>query len=139
AGTDADTVRDRLARVPGVWTAVAPDQPAWRRDGTALVLAEPAGEPGTAAGGDAVERVRAVVTADFPGARVGGSGAESADFTEAVYGSFPLVVLVISLLTFVLLTRAFRSLVLAAKAVLVNLLSIGAVLGAIVIVWQLGH
>jgi RND superfamily putative drug exporter len=137
-GTDPAAVGTRLAQVPGVWTAVAPDDPAWRRDGTALVAVAPVDEPGGAAGKGTVERIRAVA-AGFPGARVGGAPAEDTDFATAVYDRFPLMVAVISLLSFILLTRAFRSMVLAAKAVVVNLLSIGAVLGAIVIVWQLGH
>ncbi len=74
-----------------------------------------------------------------PGARVGGVGAENLDFARAVYGRFPLMVAVIAAITFVLLARAFRSLLLAAKAVAVDLLSIGATFGAIVLVWQLGH
>ncbi|MCA1707967.1 MAG: MMPL family transporter [Actinobacteria bacterium] len=44
----------------------------------------------------------------------------------------------ISLVTFVMLARAFRSLLLPIKAILLNLLSLGAVLGAMVILWQFG-
>jgi putative drug exporter of the RND superfamily len=138
-GTDPGSVASRLAQVPGVWTATAPDDPAWRRDGTALVAVAPAAEPGSADGKGTVERIRAVTAKEFPGARVGGAPAEDTDFATAVYDRFPLMVAVISVLSFILLTRAFRSVVLAAKAVVVNLLSIGAVLGAIVLVWQLGH
>jgi RND superfamily putative drug exporter len=83
--------------------------------------------------------VRAATAATWPDAHVGGSGAEDADFSHAVYGRFALLVALLSLVSFVLLVRAFRSLLLAAKAVLVNLLSIGAVLGAIELVWQEGH
>src|SRR5260370_42342360 len=42
-------------------------------------------------------------------------------------------------LTFVLLALAFRSLVLALKAVVLNLLSLAAAYGALVVVWQFGH
>jgi RND superfamily putative drug exporter len=83
--------------------------------------------------------VRAAAEGQAPGARVGGVGAEDLDFARAVYGRFPLMVAVIAAITFVLLARGFRSLLLAAKAVLVDLLSIGAVYGAIVVVWQQGH
>ena len=43
------------------------------------------------------------------------------------------------LLTFILLARAFRSLVLALKAVILNLVSLGAAYGIIVIIFQNGH
>ena len=45
----------------------------------------------------------------------------------------------ISLLTFVLLARAFRSLLLPLKAILLNILSIGAAWGIMTLVWQEGH
>ena len=44
----------------------------------------------------------------------------------------------IALLTFLLLARAFRSIVLAAKAVLFNLISVAAAFGTMVLVWQMG-
>jgi RND superfamily putative drug exporter len=46
---------------------------------------------------------------------------------------------VIALVTFLILARAFRSVVLAAKAVLVNLVSLGATFGFLVLFWQNGH
>ena len=69
---------------------------------------------------------------------IGGEAAQSADFLDAVYGNFPLVIALISLLTFLLLARAFRSLVLPLKAVLLNLLSVAAAWGLMVLVWQHG-
>jgi putative drug exporter of the RND superfamily len=139
AATDPMVLASGLARVPGVWAAVAPTEPAWRRAGTALVEVAAVAGPGTRAGQQTVQRVRATVQRLVPGARVGGVGAENLDFARAVYGRFPLMVAVIAAITFVLLARAFRSLLLAAKAVAVELLSIGATFGAIVLVWQLGH
>ena len=68
----------------------------------------------------------------------GGEAAQSADFLDAVYGNFPLVIALISALTFLLLARAFRSLVLPLKAVLLNLLSVAAAWGLMVLVWQHG-
>jgi putative drug exporter of the RND superfamily len=138
-GADPGAVAARLAGLPGVWTVAAPDDPTWRRGGTALIQVQPRDEPGTRAGQQTVQRVRAAVEGQAPGARVGGVGAEDLDFARAIYGRFPLMVAVIAAITFVLLARAFRSLLLAAKAVLVDLLSIGAVYGAIVVVWQQGH
>jgi RND superfamily putative drug exporter len=71
--------------------------------------------------------------------RIGGPAAQNADFISAVYGSFPLMLALITLLTFVLLARAFRSIVLPLKAILVNLLSVAAAWGVITLVWQEGH
>lgn len=70
---------------------------------------------------------------------IGGEAAQGADFLEAVYGNFPLLIGLISLLTFILLARAFRSLLLPLKAVLLNLLSVGAAWGLIVLVFQKGY
>ncbi len=86
-----------------------------------------------------VERVRGVVAADFPGVRVGGVGAQEIDVAEATLGSFPLMLAIIALATLALLARAFRSLVLAAQAILLNALSIGAAYGVLVLVWQNGY
>jgi hypothetical protein len=131
-------VAARLARVPGVHAAVTPDDPAWRRGGTALVNVQPVAETSTPAGKQTITRVRQAAAA-IPGVQVGGSGPLDVDFARAVYGRFPLMLGVIAAVTFLLLARAFRSLLLAAKAVLLNLLSVGAIYGVLVLVWQDGH
>jgi len=66
-----------------------------------------------------------------PAARayVGGAPAQGADFLDRSYGAFPWLVLGVLALTYLVLLRAFRSLVLPLKAVLLNLLSVGAVYG----------
>ena len=69
---------------------------------------------------------------------IGGEAAQGADFLDAVYSNFPLLIGLISILTFILLARAFRSLILPLKAVLLNLLSVAAAWGLIVLVWQKG-
>jgi putative drug exporter of the RND superfamily len=136
-GGDPAAVATRLAGVEGVRTAVAPDGPAWRRDG-ALVAVLPTAETSTGAGAATLERVRDAARA-LPGVRVGGTGALNVDATRALYGSFPVMLAVIALATFVLLARAFRSLLLPAKAIVLNLLSIGAAYGVLVLVWQHGY
>ena len=70
---------------------------------------------------------------------VGGDGAALIDFDHAVYGDFPLMLALISVATFLLLTRAFRSVLLAAKAVVFNLISLTAAYGVLTWVWQDGH
>jgi RND superfamily putative drug exporter len=74
-----------------------------------------------------------------PTARVGGSGPLNADFIDAVYGAFPLMIALISILTFLLLARAFRSLLLPAKAVVLNIVSVGAAWGVMTWFWQEGN
>lgn len=58
---------------------------------------------------------------------------------SAIYGSFPVMIALIAVLTFLLLARAFRSLVLPLKAVILNVISVGAAWGVITLVWQDGH
>ena len=65
--------------------------------------------------------------------------AESRDFVHAVYGNFPYMLAFVILLTFFLLMRAFRSIVLPLKAVILNLISLGAAYGIIVFIFQDGH
>jgi RND superfamily putative drug exporter len=98
----------------------------------------PEQDASTVAGGQTLARVRHVADA-VPGAGVGGRGAQNADFVSAVYGTFPLMLVLITVVTLVLLTRALRSVVLPIKAVVLNLLSVVATWGALVLVWQHGH
>ena len=60
-------------------------------------------------------------------------------FSHAVYGNMPLILVLIGLLTFLILLRALRSVALAAKAVLLNVISLGAAFGFMVTFWQNGH
>ena len=128
----------RLAALPGVRTAVAPAGPAWRRGGTALVSVQPAAEPSTPAGAATLARVRHAV-APIPGALAGGPGTLLLDENHAFYGRFPLLVAVLAVVTVILLAKAFGSLFLPVKAVLLNLASVGATYGVIVLIWQYGY
>ncbi|HWE60977.1 MAG TPA: MMPL family transporter, partial [Chloroflexota bacterium] len=129
----------RLSQVEGVRGTVAPAAPAWRHGGTALIDVLPAADSTSASGHATLDRVRRVAHAGSAPARVGGLAASDADFIAAVYDSFPLMVGLIALVTFVLLMRAFRSLLLPLKAILLNVLSVGAAWGAMKLVWQDGH
>jgi putative drug exporter of the RND superfamily len=136
---DAAKVAAAQARVDGVHGAAAPDAPDWRKDGKAIVVASPVHGDESQAGRDAVQDARDAAHAASANARVGGSGPLNADFIDAVYGSFPLLIAILSVLTFLLLARAFRSLLLPLKAIVLNVLSIGAAWGIMEIVWQQGH
>jgi RND superfamily putative drug exporter len=71
-------------------------------------------------------------------ADVGGTGATFVDFRDRLYGEFPGLVSVVLLLTFLILVTFFRSFVLPLKAVLLNLASILATYGVLVMVFQFG-
>jgi RND superfamily putative drug exporter len=119
--------------VEGVRGAVAPAD--WQRAGMSLISVIPAADGNSPAGRETLDRIRAATGGD---AVTGGEAAQSADFVDAVYGNFPLVIALIAGLTFLLLARAFRSVIIPLKAVLLNLLSVGAAWGLMVIVWQHG-
>ncbi len=136
---DAGRVRAAQADVGGIHGAAAPTGPDWRRDGDAVVVAVPTEGDESQAGRDAVQDARDAAHNASADARVGGTGPLNADFIDAVYGAFPLMIALISILTFLLLARAFRSLLLPLKAVLLNVLSVAAAWGVLALVWQNGH
>ena len=136
---DAAKVVQAQQVVEDVHGATAPEGPDWRRGGQAVVLAVPREGDESAAGRQTIERLRDAAHEGSPQARAGGTGPLNADFIDAVYGSFPLMIALISILTFLLLARAFRSLLLPAKAVILNVLSVGAAWGVFVLIWQEGH
>jgi putative drug exporter of the RND superfamily len=138
-GTDPAAVVKAVAGVDGIHGAVAPDNQQWRRDGTALVEAVPVPDSGSSEGEATLDGVRDAAHAAGPDVRVGGQPASNADFIDAVYGSFPLMIALITITTFILLARAFRSLLLPAKAILLNILSVAAAWGVLVLVWQKGY
>jgi len=136
---DAGAVRARLAHVPGIATVARSSAPDSNRSGTTVLLAIPDTETVNASSLQAVKAVRAA-TQTLPGViGVAGDGAIELDYQNAVFGNFPLMFAVIALLTTALLARAFRSLVLAVKAVLLNLVSLAAAFGVMTWFWQEGH
>jgi putative drug exporter of the RND superfamily len=137
--TNPAQVATQLGRVEGIHGAVAPNSADWRRDGTALVDAIPVADTGSEAGKGTLAAVRDEAHAFGPGVRVGGQPASNDDFIDAVYGSFPLVIALITITTFILLARAFRSLLLPAKAIVLNILSVAAGWGALVLIWLEGY
>jgi RND superfamily putative drug exporter len=88
---------------------------------------------------DVVRSVTAVADDTDGVIGVAGLGADQVDFLHAVYGNLPLMLGLICLLTYILLVRAFRSLLLPLKAVVLNLASLAAVFGTMVLFWQEGH
>jgi RND superfamily putative drug exporter len=135
----AQRVSQIASSTPGVYTTLAPATAAFRHGNDAMVSVIPRPQGSTSAGRALIDTLRTRMSAVPGGAEVGGNTAQAKDFVTAVYGNFPLMLGLIALLTFVVLARAFRSVVLAGKAVVLNILSLGAAYGFLVLFWQQGH
>ena len=112
-------------------------------DDVAVVEALVAGDSRDEAAVQAVERLRAETVPAALGDSsaetfVTGETAEIVDYNELMSAWLPIVFLFVLGLSFILLTVAFRSLVVPAKAIVLNLLSVGAAYGLIVLVFQKG-
>ncbi|HEX6660089.1 MAG TPA: MMPL family transporter, partial [Ilumatobacter sp.] len=135
-----DRLRERLAGEPRFGRPALDTDPA----GDLSMLTVPiAGDPLSEEAVDAVRALRSEhVPAAFrdPGVEVlvGGDTAEAIDESDTMSHWLPIVLTFVLALSFVLLTIAFRSLVVAAKAIVVNLLSVGAAYGLLVLVFQEG-
>jgi RND superfamily putative drug exporter len=134
-GGNAQQVAAKLAAVPGVVGATAP--PSWHRGSNSFV--EGFATIDGAAPGIQATIDRANASLKGTNGTLTGVAAVDRDFLHALFGSFPYALALVLLLTLVLLTRAFRSVVLAVKAVVLNLLSLAAAFGIVVFVFQEGH
>jgi putative drug exporter of the RND superfamily len=133
---EAQRTAAALGRVDGVRAATAPGE-AWSDGERAVLDVFTSSDTNSNDGRTAVDAVRAAANG-LTATDVGGQTALTIDWVDSVYGSFPLMLGLISLITFVLLARAFRSLVLPAKAIVMNLLSVFATWGVMALVWQHG-
>ncbi|MBV9366100.1 MAG: MMPL family transporter [Solirubrobacterales bacterium] len=134
-GERAESVAARLRTVPGIVGAAAPAT--WHRGPDSLVESFAAVDGGAPGIQVIIDRTHATLRGT--GATLTGVAAVDRDFLHALFGSFPLVLALVVTLTLVLLTRAFRSLVLAIKAAVLNLISLGAAFGVVVFIFQEGH
>jgi RND superfamily putative drug exporter len=113
-------------------------------DGQVALLSVPV--RGDASGDDAVAAVRDLRSTLVPAAfanteaevLVGGTTSENIDYFDSVIGPAPWVIALVLALTLVFLTVVFRSLVIAGTAVVLNLLSVGAAYGLLVLVFEHG-
>jgi RND superfamily putative drug exporter len=128
-----------IEKVEGVRQAVISGDPSNNREGKTVIVVIPDDETVNSQSVGVVKRVKAAVK-DLPGVvGVAGVGAAQIDFLKGVYGNFPYMLLLIAVLTYILLVRAFRSLLLPLKAVLLNIISVAATLGLMVLFWQEGY
>jgi uncharacterized membrane protein YdfJ with MMPL/SSD domain len=128
----------RLEATPGVSSVAPPDY----SGAEALIQATPSAGSESDAAVALVERVRALAPTTALGRAatvdVGGETARSNDVRELIGGSMWKIVLFVLALSFLVLMLMLRSLLLPLKAVLMNLLSIGAAFGILVAVFQWG-
>ena len=134
-------LRAAIAADPGVAT-VAPAETD-RRAGVATLVAYPTTGPQDNATSATIARLRARVfpaaLGDSPArAHVGGQTATWSDIGNRLNDRLALFLAAVVLLSFLLLALVFRSVVVPLKAALLNLLSIGAAYGAVVMVFQWG-
>ena len=106
-------------------------------DSATYLSVVPSVEPLSDAGETLVRDIRHT-TAPFK-VEVGGQSAQLVDTKASLFSRLPLAAAIIALITFVLLFMMFGSVVVPAKAVVLNLLSLSATFGAMVFIFQEGH
>ncbi|WP_107655289.1 MMPL family transporter [Nocardia suismassiliense] len=134
ARAEADQFIGELSRDPRIAT-VLPQY----ADGRMFAAVVPRAAFGSTDAADLVTdmRSRAASLGDAE-VRIGGTTALFVDVSERITGRFPWVIALVLAVSFAFLVAAFRSLVLAVKAILLNLLATGAALGITVAVFQHG-
>ena len=136
-----DPLHDAIVADRGI-RAVAPAEVNFEA-GVATMIAFPTTSPQDGATLETVKRLRSdvfpLVLAGSPAeAHVGGATASFADIGDRVNGRLPLFIAAVIFVSFLLLTVVFRSILVPLKAALLNLLSIGAAYGVLVMVFQWG-
>ncbi|MBT0770753.1 MMPL family transporter [Kineosporia sp. J2-2] len=131
-----DTIVQKLETTDGVGGVVAPEE--WRSEqGQYVIDVWTQTDANSRSGARTARQIRDA--AEDLGARVGGIPAQDEDFVSSVYGDAWWILLLIVAITFGLLAVALRSIVLPAKALLLNVISLGAAFGVTVFIWQGGH
>jgi RND superfamily putative drug exporter len=139
SSASADRAITAAEKADGVAFAFSPDDEQWRKSGAAVVDVIPHDETVDSTKAHVVDSVKASLTG-IPGVvGIAGVGPTVLDYINAVYKNFPYSLGLIALVTFLLLVRTFRSIVLPLKAVLLNIVSVSATFGATVLFWQEGH
>lgn len=104
----------------------------------ALVRAFPFGTVTPNEGRDLLRAIKTAAAALDLTVQVGGAFVDEAEWTEALYQSFPLAVGLVYLVTFVLLGIAFRSVLIPIKSIILNTLTVSAAFGVITLIFQFG-
>jgi putative drug exporter of the RND superfamily len=134
-GANAPRIAADVRDVPGVVGASAPAS--WHRGSNSLVEAFPSTDGAAPGIQTTIDRVNTALAGTH--GTLTGVAAVDRDFLHALLGGLPYVLALVMALTLILLVRAFRSIVLAIKAVVLNLVSLAATFGVVVLVFQQGH
>jgi uncharacterized membrane protein YdfJ with MMPL/SSD domain len=135
----AASLVDEIAADPGVSSVARPQA----GDGTALITTTPQGASDSEQSYAVVERLRSEIVPSSELAQraevaVGGETARIVDVRDQIDSSMWRIIAFILGFSFLVLMVMLRSIVLPLKAILMNLLSIGAAYGVLVIVFQWG-
>ena len=132
-----NTFAETIKSVEGI--AFAQATPASADGSLSLVIAYPTTAPQDEATTTLIKTLRNdVIPQTGVEAKVGGFTAAGVDFADVIGGRMPLLFIGVLSLSFLLLMAVFRSLLVPLKAVIMNLLSIGAAYGVIVAIFQWG-
>jgi putative drug exporter of the RND superfamily len=139
ANTDAIAqLESTIAGLEGVAQSPPPAVQPFSDDLTAIFVV-PATAPQDAGAEQLVNTLRDdVIPASGLDAKVGGWTASGIDFSDYLAGRLPLLIGAVLILSFLLLMAVFRSVLVPLKAVILNLLSIGAAYGGLVAIFQWG-
>jgi RND superfamily putative drug exporter len=140
---EAQALRQRLKRVLAHERGIAWAEPALARPGAVLVEAVQKVDPESERGQAMVKRIRrriGALAASLPkwDVAVGGTAATIVDASDQISENLWKVILAVLIFSFVILLVLLRSLVLPLKAILMNLLTVGAASGVLVAVFQWG-
>ncbi len=139
-----DNVADQVRAQPGVATVTGPlVLPTKDGKTVSLITAYPTTSPEASQTTDLIDHLRqttipATVAGSGVTIYVGGDTAIFVDFARVLSSKLPLFIGLVVVLSFLLLTMVFRSLVIPLTAAVMNLLSIGAAFGVLVAVFQWG-
>ncbi|GAA1423175.1 MMPL family transporter [Catellatospora coxensis] len=134
-GPGADTMLARVQAVPNVPGAMIAAQ---QGDATLITASYP-GEPADESARQVVQAIRDLPVPDGTQMLVGGRTAADLDQLDSLGGRLPWMLAMVAVSTFLLLFLAFGSVVLPLKAILMNVISIGASFGVVVWIFQDGH
>ncbi len=135
--SDLETFVTTIKNTPGI--AFAQSVPASQDGSLSLVLAYPTTSPQDIETSHLIADLREnVIPATGVQAKVGGWTAGGDDFATAISHRLPRLFIGVLLLSFLLLMTVFRSILVPLKAVIMNLLSIGASFGVLVAIFQWG-
>jgi len=146
AGAVGDGISQLVRKAEGSKDFLPGTEVTYSKDGnTALISIPTRGNGNDSQSTAALNEIRDTVIpatvgkADGATVNVSGNAAESNDFRDLLSQRLPLIFTFVFMLAFLLMLFTFRSIVIPIKAIVLNLLSVGAAFGILVLVFQDGH